>query len=569
MRSARIVQTALLGLCAVIGLVATVAVAVDWLQGLDTWFWEESTCTIESSRAVKRPRYGDFDFEVSYRYRYRGDTHIGDAYRHGYHGSDGSSEARNLASRYAMGDDVRCWVDPDQPSASYLLRADLWQGFWILGPLLFVAVGVGSLWLIHGPVRHKGRLATAVGGATRRETRSGVGVGAMIVFFGIFFLFGAGFLIPFFIHPALQIVEARSWAELPCDIVSSRVRTHRGDDSATYSVDVLFRYEIDGREYESNRYQFLSGSSSGYERKAKIVEALPAGADTTCYVNPDEPFEAVIERGFTGDYLFGFVPLIFALIGVGGLVFAIGIMRRATQDAARPSWAMPTTPGSTPGIGWSPSGSEPASTSGPMVLEPRMGKLGRLGCAIVIALSWNGFISLFVWQIVQQWRSGSPEWFATIILTPFALIGLLLLFSIPHSILALLNPRPRVRLTPAVIQVGEAAQLEWAFKGLGSRIRRLEIWLEATETRTRVDGSSAQIETNALDTPHIQILDRGRELPLEYGAISFTVPFGTPPSSQGEPSIRWQLKLRGDIAYWPDVNEGYEVQVLPGGGSTA
>ena len=564
MRAARLVQIGLLVLFTAVGLVATVTVAVDWLQGLDTWSWEESTCTIESSEAVKRPQYGDFAFQISYRYRYRGDTHLGDAYRHGYHGSDDSSEARSLASRYSVGDDVRCWIDPDRPSESYLRRSDLWQGFWILVPLLFVAVGVGSLWLIRGYGRRHDPEATADRGSIPQRARAGAGIGVMIVFFGFFFLFGAGFLIPFFVQPTLQVVEARSWVEMPCEIVSSRVRTHPGDDGATYSIDVLFRYEVDGREYESNRYQFMGGSTSGYDRKARIVEAIPAGASTVCYVDPDEPFEAVIERGFTGDYLFGFVPLIFALIGIGGLVFAIGAWRNAKKDAARPSWEVSTAAGHSYALdSWSPSGSAEASASGSMVLEPAMGAFGKLGCAITVTLFWNGFISIFVWQIAQQWKAGNPEWFATIILTPFVLIGLLLLASIPHSILALLNPRPRVHLTPGAIRAGESAQLEWAFKGAASRIRHLEIWLEATETKTRVDGSSVQIENKALDTPPIVVLDRGRELPLEFGAVSFTVPSGTPPSSDGEPSIKWKLKLHGDIAYWPDVNEGYAVRVLP------
>ncbi|MCP4201002.1 MAG: DUF3592 domain-containing protein [bacterium] len=563
MRAAALVQIVLLGAFTLVGVVATVAVTIDWLQGLDTWFWDEAICTIDSSEAVERPQYGDTEFQVSYRYHYRGDKHLGDAYRHAYSGSETASEAAVLAGRYLAGSEARCWIDPEEPDRSYLRRANLWEGFWILVPLVFVAAGAGGLWLVRG-FGSGTEEAPLDRGSIPTRARPGLAAGAMVFLTGGFALFGVGFLVPFFLRPALQVVEARSWTETPCEIVSSGVRTHPGDDGATYSIDVLFRYELEGREYRANRYQFMGGSSSGYKRKAKIVDALPAGTNTFCYVNPKDPFEAVIERGFTGDYLFGLVPLLFAFVGIGGLAFAIKALRTAKKDAALPSWAVPTSPTDASSVGWSSGESAGQELAGPLALEPKMGPIGKLGCASVVALFWNGFLSIFVWQVVESWRAGNPEWIVAIVLTPFVLVGLLLLSGIPYSILALLNPRSRVHLTPGALRIGESAQLEWAFRGAASRIRHLKIWLEATETKTHVGDSNIRIESKPLDTPAITILDRGRELPLEYGGVSFTVPRETPASSEGDTSIRWTLKLHGDIGYWPDVNEEFEVRVLPG-----
>jgi hypothetical protein len=560
MRPARFVQTVLLGVFAAVGLLATVAVAVDWLQGLDTWSWQESTCTIESSAVAEQPEYGEYELLLSYRYGYRGEEYVGDAYRHGGQGFEQRSEAEVLASRFPAGSEVRCWVDPDEPDRAYLLRADLWQGLWILVPLIFVAVGVGGIWMVRTLSAPRDDAERTVRESAAKTARPGIGVGMMIVFFGIFFIFGTGLLIPFFVRPALQVFAALSWDEVACEIVSSRVVSHPGDDSTTYSIDVLYSYEIDGRLYRSNRYQFMGGSSSGYERRARIVEALSAGASTVCYVDPNDPFEAVIERGFTADYLFGFMPLAFALVGLGGLVFAVGLLRGARKDAATLSWTAAS--GSS---AWSGGAAEStlSAAAGPMVLEPTTGPFGKLGCSVLGALFWNGFISIFVWHVVQEWRAGNPQWFPALILTPFVLIGLLLLCGIPYSILALLNPRPRVHLAPGVLRAGGSAQLEWAFRGLGSRVRHLKIRLEATETRTHYGESSVSIQTRPLDHPGIEVLDRGGELPCEYGAVSFTVPADTPPSSRDEPTIRWRLKLHGTIAYWPDVATEYEVQVLP------
>ncbi len=545
MRGAALVQTVMLALVAAFGLLAAVAVAGDWLQGLDTWFWQETTCTVEASRAVERAELGDHALDIAYRYRYRGESRIGSAYRHGVGGFELASEAAALASRYAPGEEVRCWVDPDRPDRSYLERADLWQGLWVLVPLLFLGVGAGGLWLIHGPgLPEPGRAEDAAGG----RRKAGFGIGLMIVLFGLFLLFGAGFLLPFFVWPALQVLEARSWQAVPCTIESSRVVTQPGEDGATYSVDLLFRYQIGGREYRSNRYRFLGGSSSGYDPKAEVVAALPAGAVTTCWVDPDDPFEAVVERGLTAEWLFGLVPLLFVLVGAGGLAFTVAALRGARQEAARPSW----------GAG---SEARAGDESATLVLEPTLGPFGKLGCALGLTLFWNGFIGIFVWFIVQEWRAGNPQWFPALILTPFVLIGLLFLFAIPWSVLALLNPRPRVHLTPATLRAGEPAQIEWAFRGFAGRLRRLSIRLEASETRVRERDSGVSIESAPLDTPAIEILDRGPELPLDYGSAAFTIPPGTPPSSAGYPSVSWKLKLQGEIAFWPDVVEEYEVRI--------
>ncbi len=387
-------------------------------------------------------------------------------------------------------------------------------------PLLFVAVGGGSLWAIHrGPFR-PGAAAIRAGPSLSEKTRPLRSAGFVALFFGLFFVVGVGFLIPFFIWPALRVVEARSWTETPCEILSSGVRTHSGDDGSTYSVQVLFRYEIDGREHISDRYQFLSGSSSGYERKAKAVEKIPPGTQTLCYVNPDDPFDAVLERGFTVDYLFGLVPLVFVLIGAGGVIFSLGAARAAKRDASRPSWGEPRVMGL--------EAAAAQQSQGPVSLEPAFGPFGKLGCLTLVALFWNGLVSVFVWVALKSWRAGSPDWVLTIFITPFVLIGLLLAACIPYSILALANPRPRLRLSRGAIPLGGSAQIEWSFRGFSGRLRRLRIWLECLESTTRSGGSGRA--TAGKTTATVEILDRERGWGLDYGSASFTLP------EQGRPS---------------------------------
>lgn len=488
----KVVPTLFLGIFALLGLLGAVAIAIDWLQGVDTYTWEAGVCTIESSDVVQRPGESTYVIEVSYRYAQRGEEHRSRDFQHGYAGSEDLGETERLAARYAVGDAVECWIDPDVPANATLRRANLWRGLWIFVPLLFLAVGVGALWLLHGfreprdePGDSRGTLApipipSRPGRPPSRKESPFQTVGLLVGFFAIFFLVGAGFFVPFFVLPALRVVEAQSWREVPCVIVSSDVRSHSSDDGVTYAIEVLYRYEVDGREHRSNRYQFLGGSTSGYDGKAEIVARIPAGTETTCYVDPDDPFEAVIERGFTTDYLFGLLPLVFVAVGLGGMGFVVLGARAVRNEAARPSWGAPVQnvrPSASPtgGVGVG------AGATGPMTLEPAMGRLGKLGCAIGVALLWNGITAPFVWIVVKSFREGNPEWFVTVVITPFVLIGLLLLSGIPYSILALANPKARVRVSQRVLRAGEPVQIDWSFVGMASRVQRVKIWARVVQ----------------------------------------------------------------------------------------
>ena len=556
-------MTVFLGIFMAGGLLATGAVVIDWLQGLQTHFWEQTTCTIERSEVIDRSQYGDYDLQLAYRYYHRGEEYQGTEYRHAYSGFDDVSEAQRAAARYAVGSTTPCWVDPDAPASAYLAKANLWRGFLIFLPLLFVAIPGGVLWAVYGLHRKtdpETQARTATAGEKAKPVKTGLMIGG---FFGIFFLVGAGLLIPFFIWPTLQVVKARSWIETDCVIESSGVASHPGDDSTTYSVEALYNYEIDGKRYRSNRYQFMSGSSSGYEGKAEKAAEIPAGATATCYVDPEDPFSAVIHRGFTTDYLFGLIPALFAAIGLGGMIFARSTFSSARKEAAKPSWSG----GALGAFGGPTMTTVPAELidTGPLELEPSTGRLGKLGCATAIALFWNGIVSVFVWQLVESWRSGGFDWFLALFLTPFVLIGLLLLSGIPYSILALANPRPSLRLSRRAIPAGESAQIDWSFRGAGGRIRRLKISLASSKTTTErvVHSRGASINRSSEPLDEIEILDRGEGRSLAYGSVSFNLPADAPPTSQGDEAISWVLKLHGEIAYWPDVMEEYEIRVLP------
>jgi hypothetical protein len=306
-----------LGMIPVAGLIVTIVIALDLMQRAGTWFWQETTCTIESSEVSEWREYDTFAFEVTYNYQFDAQTYQGDIYRLGYQGSPNISDGYRLAARYPVGAETSCLVNPKQPERATLRRASLSSGIFLIPSLLVTILGA---------VAYRSQYGRNSPATPEARIRKPFPMRAMLAFlFGGFLLIGLVFFAKSFVHPSLQVLAARSWQPVSCEVESSNVRTHhetRSDtssDGRTYSINVLYNYELGGQTYQGNRYHFLDGRSSNRSAKAEIVASVPAGSVATCHVNPDDPFDVVINRSFTTAYLAGLIPLIFVLIGAVGL----------------------------------------------------------------------------------------------------------------------------------------------------------------------------------------------------------------------------------------------------------
>lgn len=190
--------------------------------------------------------------------------------------------------------------------------------------MIFVVIGSGSIWFTWRTKRNPT--------VTKRVALNGRLLAVLL--FTVFLLLSSLATHAVLIRHLVRLQQVKSWAEIPCVVVSSRVQSHSGHDSTTYSVDILYEYQINGRACRSKRYDFMEGSSSGYDSKAEVVRRYPTGWKAVCYVNPVDSSEVVFSRKLTPMMLLGLIPVVFVLVGVGGLVWlARGVSRRA---AARP-----------------------------------------------------------------------------------------------------------------------------------------------------------------------------------------------------------------------------------------
>ncbi len=366
------------------------------------------------------------------------------------------------------------------------------------------------------------------------------------------FLEIAGFALLYFlsVRPMLKIVDARHWNATPCVIVSSRVGRHQGSKGGyTYSVDLVYNYAASGQILTGERYEFLGGSSSGYAGKAKVVAQFPRGMHTICYVNPLDPSDAVIERGFTSDLWLGLLPL--AMIGFGA--FGIFSLRKKAKARDAAPWET---------AGMQHPSDFAAIPVAPIEIRPSSSPFAKFAGVSVFAIFWNGFILFVIVQNFQNRHGVLPDWGLALFMVPFVLVGVGLLAIVVSAFFSLFNPRIHLTISPGAVPLGEPFKLEWRTEGRIDRISRLRIWLEGSENATYQSGKNTTTAKNIFST--IEIVNTTS--PEEFAAreTSLTLPRRAMHSfDSGNNKIVWTIRVRGEIARWPDVAEDFPMAVLP------
>lgn len=380
-----------------------------------------------------------------------------------------------------------------------------------------------------------------------QESASSKGGRIVGFFFGIpFFAAGVFFCWIGAVKPILNAVESGSWPQVECRIASSEVERNSGDDGDTYKVAITFTYTYEDREYTGGSYDFSDMSSSGYDGKAKIVKSYPVGRETQCWVNPGEPTIAVLDRSIPRIAFF-ILPFssVFILIGAGVMLGTLGLL-----------------PGIS-GLNFQSRHKRVVQEDrGEMHLKPSAGPIGKFIGAILIALFWNGIISVFLWQMVAGFQQADPDWFLTLFLIPFVVIGLVMIGAVFYFGLALLNPAFRLTLAEGSPRLGDMVRLRWHLNGSTNRLQSITFTLQGRESATYRAGTRSVTDKSLFFKGVLfETDDPGAH---RNGEIDFLIPADLMHSfSGGNNAIKWTLQAHGSIARWPDVNEAYTMTVRP------
>lgn len=548
------------GMFMLMGGLFTTILAVVFLQSLSMRGWQQVPAELLDSKVdvldggsrLDEP----FRLSASFRYQIDGTVHTGHRVRLNEATSRNFEELALQRAGLVEADPLMAYVDPANPADAVLFRESLWTGLFMLFPLVFVIIGV---FLFRSGWRARKKAGSASQGgteslaaaATKAEQSRKLGPWVGFAFFTVFAGIGIGILFPLLINPWRMAKNAEGWAETPAEVIWSRVITNRSSDSTTYGIDIFYRYEFDGVEHKSNRYNFVSGTSSGYAPKKAVVDRFPPGHQFTCFVDPDRPERAVIDR--EGGIGFWFlIPLTFAAVGLTGMIgFGVALVRSRITGGPG-SFASQFGGGSSPFR-------DSAESEGPAQVELQAGAKRRaaLFSTLGIAVFWNGIVSVFLFV----GASDDTSILLYLFLIPFLLIGLVLIGSALYCFIGFFNPRTDLLLRPGHPRLGATSVLRWRTRGSLGRLRDLRITIECVEKASYSRGTNRVTDEAIIFRQTLADLRPGLE--VREGRVDLNLPEALVPTwDGGSNKIEWRLHVTGEIKPGPDVNETHPVTVL-------
>lgn len=524
--------------------------------------WEEVPCTLGKFEIVAAPKASSFRPDLSYTYEYAGQSYTGTRLWPDHEETEDYEKLSDIREPLFMGPEGRraslegaaatCRVNRENPAEAVLVL-NRTEGF-VLGTIFTV---MGSLFVMIGLSFLFGSLSVTTR-SPAGNSPGAIGTKLVIAPFAFFALAGFGILFGVVVPKAREWFAMRSWQEATAAVLGSKVGSHRGNKGGTtYSIDLFYCYQFDGRQYCSNRYSLLGGSSSGYDGKAKVVNAHPAGSKFQVFVDPEKPWHAVAERSPGWGALFALFPLPFIAIGVAGMWGALRKGKRTASPVSAKSSALRAVPAA----GWG----SPALVSGewqPTRLKPGCSLAGM----IAIALFWNGIVSIFVVQDIVLYRQGS--WliaiFLTLFLVPFVGIGLLFIGGVVQQFILLFGPRFEIRLDQTELRPGESTTLRWRRSGGRGTVKDVEFLLIGREEDALGNGSSRRSRSRQSVFHEEVLLSTHFSLATTQGHFELKIPEDAVPSfTAGSQSIRWILCLRAKVEGMPDIRDDRDLIVRP------
>lgn len=249
------------------------------------------------------------------------------------------------------------------------------------------------------------------------------------LFCGVFLCGGALCLYQMTIQPAAAWWRASKWERTTAIIESSELLRAAGSEGGTvYSIGVRYAWDESGRTYRGSRYGFGEGKTNiAVERMREEVKRLAVGSRVDCWVNPENPQEAVLVRSLPSSAVMGvFFSLPFLTVGIlgtGWCLFGPAWLRRIHRRQAETLQHLRQTGR----LAW-PWREEPeaALDSGEFrLIFARNERAVAAGAVTALNLFWNGIVAVFVLIAISE-ATGGDRGMAMLLglfLLPFIAIG--------------------------------------------------------------------------------------------------------------------------------------------------
>lgn len=144
--------------------------------------------------------------------------------------------------------------------------------------------------------------------------------------------------------------ESKSWPEAEGTIRAARVRwrtsssdPNKMNPTREYHIEVTYRYEVDGVEYNNDRYSLGTGPRAGKtfrsDQEARTVASAtyPLGRKIAVFYDPANPSSSVLSSGLNaGTYVPVILGVLFTACGALFLIAAAKAPAQTPAPAATP-----------------------------------------------------------------------------------------------------------------------------------------------------------------------------------------------------------------------------------------
>ncbi|TWT30179.1 hypothetical protein KOR34_47370 [Posidoniimonas corsicana] len=150
---------------------------------------------------------------------------------------------------------------------------------------------------------------------------------------------GFGLMVAWWYVSAISTwLDAQQWDETTAVIESVDLKVKRDSDSTSYRVVASYEYTYKGRRLHGDRVGVFTGSDNigryHHRMHSRLQEAMRRERPTPCYVDPDNPERALLDRSMRLGMLAMYTPFATLFTGVGVGLLAYGLPMAGRERAA-------------------------------------------------------------------------------------------------------------------------------------------------------------------------------------------------------------------------------------------